>query len=86
MRLLGVLLWNEYIKARSAGDDAKAQEYLEKARVRVAEGLAAIDGNLAGIEAGKAALVLMKINLRMKNIDAASSVMENETYGPTATH
>ncbi len=84
MRLLGVLLWNEYIKARSAGDDAKAQEYLEKARVRVAEGLAAIDGNLAGIEAGKAALVLMKINLRMKNIDAASSVMENETYGPTA--
>ena len=84
MRLLGVLLWNEYIKTRSAGEEAKAQEFLERARVRVAEGLSAIDGKLANIEAGKAALVLMKINLRMNDAEAASIVMENETYGPTA--
>lgn len=84
MRLLGVLLWNEYIKARSAGDETVAQEYLKRARARVAEGLSAIDGKLASLEAGKAALVLMKINLRMNNADAAASVMENKTYGPTA--
>ena len=84
MRLLGVLLWNEYIKTRSAGDEATAQEYLKRAKLRVAEGLAAIDGKLANIEAGKAALVLMKINLRMNNADAAASVMENKTYGPAS--
>ncbi|MDC0307253.1 hypothetical protein OAL18_00530 [bacterium] len=83
-RLLGVLLWNEHIRARSAGDDVKAKEYLTKAGIQVEEGLAAIDGKLANIEAGKAALVLIKIHLRMKNIDAASKVMENKTYGPTA--
>ena len=83
-RLLGVLLWNEHIKARIAEDDVKAKEYLGKARLQVAEGLSAIDGKLANIEAGKAALVLIKIHLRMKDIDAALSVMENQTYGPTA--
>lgn len=84
MRLLGVLLWNEYIKIGSAGDEAKAQEFLKRARDRIADGLSAIDGKLANIEAGKAALVFMKINLRMNDVEAASSVMENKTYGPTA--
>ena len=81
MRLLGVLLWNEYITSE---DEAKAREYLEKAAIHVAGGLSAIKGKLADIEAGKAAMVLIKIHLRMNDVEAASSVMENETYGPRA--
>jgi len=81
MRLLGVLLWNEYIRS---DDEAKAREYLEKAAIHVAGGLSAIKGKLADMEAGKAALVLIKIHLRMNDIEAASGVMENETYGPRA--
>ena len=84
MRLLGVLLWNEYIRAQSSGEDSKASGYLKRASAQIAGGLAAINGKLADVDAGKAALVLMKIHLRLNDIDAASEVMENETYGPRA--
>jgi hypothetical protein len=81
MRLLGVILWNEYVTAQ---DEAKAREYLEKAAIHTADGLSAIKGKLVDRDAGNAALVLMKIHLRMNDIEAASGVMENETYGPRA--
>ncbi len=83
-RLMGQLLWNQSIKARVDKDDDLASKLMNQAAEQLSEGLAGIEGNLADLEAAKAALVLAKIYLRQGKVTEASATLKNAIYGPQA--
>ena len=83
-RLMGQLLWNQSIKARVDKDDDLASKLMNQAAEQLSEGLAGIEGNLADLEAAKAALVLAKIYLRQGKVTEDSATLKNAIYGPQA--
>ncbi|PAY16152.1 hypothetical protein CKO51_28030 [Rhodopirellula sp. SM50] len=82
-RLLGQLLWNQSIVARSQeNDDAKSEMLIDRAKRNLQSGLDEIEGNLIEVEGMQAATVLAKIHLMQQDSAAALKVLDHPKYGP----
>jgi len=81
-RLMGQLMWNQWMVLHQEKKDAEAAELLPEAATQLRAGLEGIPGELAGPEAMQAAVVLAKVELRRGDPASAISVLDNEKYGP----
>ena len=81
-RLMGQLQWNESIKATKVGDDALHRQSLEKARDFLQPGLDSIEVDIVEAEAMKAALILVKVYLKLGDTEKAFKTLDHERYGP----
>lgn len=81
-RLMGQLLWNKSIQTRQGGDEVEADRLLAESVKELTSGLEGIPGNLVDPEAMKAALVLVKAELKQGSIRAAQETLQHNKYGP----
>ncbi|PNY38352.1 hypothetical protein C2E31_03315 [Rhodopirellula baltica] len=82
-RLLGQLLWNQSIIAKTEqNDEEKAQRLIALAKKNLDEGLREIEGELVESEAFQAALVLAKIRLIDQEYAPALAALTDDKFGP----
>ena len=85
-RLLGRWLWNRVIQAQQDSPSDPNQEIaqgLGDAANYLQVGLDGIPGKLVGPDSMEAALILVKVYLKLNQLPKATAVLENAEYGPS---
>lgn len=81
-RLMGMVRWNDSIRAREAGDDQAVQNALAESESFLTQGLEGIPTELVDAEAANAALTLVKVHVKRGAVDKAMKVLDHPKYGP----
>ncbi len=82
-RLMGQLLWNQSILARQAGKDSEVAKLLAEAQSLLQLGLTGIPTDIVDPQAMRAALILVKVHLKLGDVSKAAKVLDHPKYGPT---
>ena len=81
-RLMGEVLWNQYVVAKRQGNGPLAVEKLSLAIESLQAGLSGIPADLADPDAMKTALTLTRAHLKQGDPTKALAVLEDKKYGP----